>query len=272
MAWRAMAGIAAVVGLALAGSAQAAVFAWTFRGVVTDGHDATGVFGSASDDLAGLAWQAVVVTDTSTPGATYTDGGAFTLIQGSAPAAPVRITFTLEGVTRAFGVVPDDPLGLGAADSYQGQVDGAIAGFPYDEEVQIHADNSRDYGTAQTLRFLEEQIDLLGVGAGLNFLPGPDLTTLPSLTPPAGATFVGAVRLFSSTTDVATDTQLVDEDVSADLTITSITRGGVPEPASWTLMIAGFGAIGAMARRRRDAAKAFGYETPPLERTRSSAG
>ncbi len=26
---------------------------------------------------------------------------------------------------------------------------------------------------------------------------------------------------------------------------------GVPEPASWTMMIAGFGAVGAAARRRR---------------------
>jgi len=28
----------------------------------------------------------------------------------------------------------------------------------------------------------------------------------------------------------------------------------VPEPAAWTLMIAGFGAMGAMLRRRRTAA------------------
>jgi hypothetical protein len=256
MARRWMAGIAAAMGLALAGSAQAAVFTWTFRGVVAEGHDATGAFGSVSDDLSGLAWRAVVVTDMATPGAVYTDGGAFTLIQGSAPAAPVRVTFTLEGVDRAFGVVPDDPLGLGGADASQGQIDGAVPGSPYDELFQIHADNTLDYGTAQTLRFLSETIDLVGAGDGLDFLPGPDLTTLPSLTPPAGGVFAGAVRLFSSTTDPVTGDGVVDEDVSAQLTITSITRG-VPEPASWTLMIVGFGAIGATARRRRDAAKAF---------------
>ena len=31
-------------------------------------------------------------------------------------------------------------------------------------------------------------------------------------------------------------------------------NGGVPEPASWALMIAGFGLTGAMLRRRRRAA------------------
>ncbi len=34
----------------------------------------------------------------------------------------------------------------------------------------------------------------------------------------------------------------------------SVTAGAVPEPASWALMIAGFGVTGAMARRRRTAA------------------
>jgi hypothetical protein len=36
-----------------------------------------------------------------------------------------------------------------------------------------------------------------------------------------------------------------------DVSLDDSTQGGVPEPASWTLMILGVGAIGAMARRRR---------------------
>jgi hypothetical protein len=55
-----------------------------------------------------------------------------------------------------------------------------------------------------------------------------------------------------------TGEETVFERAAAGLQITSITAGAVPEPASWTLMIIGLGAIGALTRRRRDAAHSFG--------------
>src|SRR5207244_1368534 len=149
------------------------------------------------------------------------------------------IAFTLAGVTRRFGVTPDDAPGFGNADGAQGQLDGALDGFPYDEYFQIDADNSLDYGTADTIRFPDEHIVLAGAGIGLNFLPRPDLTTLPSLTPPPGGFFGGSLRLLSYSNDIATGDQVTDENASAGLLITSITTGGVPEPAGWTLLIAG---------------------------------
>jgi PEP-CTERM motif-containing protein len=245
----------------MAASAQAAVFTWSFAGVVTSGYDATGAFGPISADVSGLAWRARVRTDTGTPGASFFDGDAFSAILGSGPSTPVRVAFTLEGVTRVFGVAPPDPvLDSGNSTGDQAQVDGALPDFPYDEYFEIKADNELDYGIPQTLRFLNERIGLVGAGVGLNFLPGPEFTTLPSLTPPpADGLFPGSVTLFSSTTDRATGAELIDEDANALLQITSIVAGGgVPEPGAWTLMIVGLGAIGAIARRRRDAAEAFG--------------
>ena len=38
------------------------------------------------------------------------------------------------------------------------------------------------------------------------------------------------------------------------VTLTNAIPGGVPEPASWALMIAGFGLVGAAARRRKPVA------------------
>jgi hypothetical protein len=51
------------------------------------------------------------------------------------------------------------------------------------------------------------------------------------------------------------DGQYYDADVVAHFSQT-LNAGGVPEPASWALMISGFGMTGAMLRRRRGAAVA----------------
>ena len=37
----------------------------------------------------------------------------------------------------------------------------------------------------------------------------------------------------------------------ASLTSTNPVGGGIPEPATWTMMILGFGGLGALLRRRR---------------------
>jgi hypothetical protein len=43
----------------------------------------------------------------------------------------------------------------------------------------------------------------------------------------------------------------LNQQVFDDLTFGSLQPGGVPEPASWAMLIAGFGLVGAAARRRR---------------------
>lgn len=64
-------------------------------------------------------------------------------------------------------------------------------------------------------------------------------------------------QLFVLPTSFATQTLtlVVFTDTGADgvsrMTLTGLTIHSVPEPQSWALMIAGFGLVGAMARRRR---------------------
>jgi hypothetical protein len=249
---------AALAATVLGGAAQAAVFTWTFRGVVGYGNDDTGVFGAPSDDLTGRRWRAVVTTDTGTPDAVIEDGGVYTRIDGYGDLTPVKVAFTLNGVTRLLGVPPASQGEFGNADGRQLQLDGVVDGFPYDEAFDIQADNTAIWGTAGINVFLRERIELLGVGAGLDFLPGPDFTTLPSLLPPPGATFAGYVSFDHVEGNGQPGGETVYERAVAGLRITSITAGAVPEPASWAMMILGFGAIGALARRRRDAAQSFG--------------
>ena len=250
--------LAAFAVAGLGGEAQAAVFTWTFRGVVGSGSDETGVFGAPAADLTGRRWRAVVTTDTATPGAVIQDAGLYTRIDGYGDLTPVKVAFTLNGVTRLLGVPPAELPEFANADGRQLQLDGVFDGFPYDEAFDIQADNLALFATAGINVYLNERIELLGVGAGLDFLPGPDFTTLPTLTPPPGAIFAGLVVFDHVAGNTETGEDTVYERASAGLRITSITTGAVPEPAGWALMITGFGAIGVLARRRRDVARCFG--------------
>lgn len=252
MAVRACAALAAGLALA-AGAAEAAVFTWTFRGVMTSGYDATGLFGVAGADLTGLHWTAVVRTNTAAPGAVIENGGVYTRIDGFGELTPVKVDFTLNGVSRRLGVPPQGPafeINAGAS-GRQLQLDGVLPGFDFDEFLVIQASNSGSFVSGDLTRRFEEEIELLGAGVGLDFLPGPDFTTLPSLTaPPPGAFLGGSMTFHYSDFDRTTQVETVFYDAYGQMRILSITAGAVPEPATWATMIAGLGVAGAMARRR----------------------
>ena len=68
-----------------------------------------------------------------------------------------------------------------------------------------------------------------------------------------GATNYGYALITTSTSSnarPATITQLVYENTGAALTVGSNATSAVPEPATWAMMLVGFGAIGFAARRR----------------------
>ena len=62
-----------------------------------------------------------------------------------------------------------------------------------------------------------------------------------------GVTFAGTARSISFG-------GVANQIVFDDITFGSATPGGVPEPASWALLISGFGLVGATMRRRRSRA------------------
>ncbi|MBC7519624.1 MAG: PEPxxWA-CTERM sorting domain-containing protein [Sandarakinorhabdus sp.] len=83
---------------------------------------------------------------------------------------------------------------------------------------------------------------------GQNFGPG-DFTALPAVLTFSGLHYVGTVDAYlagMTSRDYATPTFAFDADGHS-------TNGTVPEPASWAMLIAGFGLVGAAARRRRGA-------------------
>lgn len=70
----------------------------------------------------------------------------------------------------------------------------------------------------------------------------------------------GDFNLFASTSSAPTGTNyfiLTTSNGGGDnLALVSLSPGAVPEPASWALIVAGFGLVGAAARRRKGAAAA----------------
>jgi hypothetical protein len=263
-------GLAALLA-ALAGPASAEVYTWTYRGFVADGLDETGVLGAPGTDLTGLRWQARVRTDTGVPDAVIQDVGYGSEIMG---AGTVTIAITIAGATYQFGVTgPDEFSGI---DGDQVQVDGPFhaLGFDFDqfEYFRHEAMSTSGVVIGGVTHYRNDQLALGGFGVGpdgepgpdTDFLPGGDFRTLPALRPGPDRRLAGYL-LFSSYVDDGV-TQSDVRQAQADLTVTSVTPG-VPEPSTWALMIAGFGAAGAALRRREGLRlrALSARDTPPLK-------
>lgn len=200
--------LAAALSLGIASAASAAIMVTTYEGVVDEGTDVAGIFGTAGAALDGLAYTAVFKIDTSI-NRNFVGPGDDTVAADGVTTPLLSAIFTLNGI--GFDVASFSPL-LGV--SIQG--------------------NSFAHYTDISDRMAFEFVVLS------NDLPG-------SLDTPFA---------FEHPTHVNTFISLETEDRSdvmfaASLDIDRVTHAAaVPEPATWTLMILGFGTAGAMLRRR----------------------
>ena len=219
--------------LAVAAPASAAITIATYTGHFTGGAetsiDVTGLFGAPFTPLGGTAYKAVFRIDDTLPGAPvyvpisqYTDG---TKIQGGSDygtnVLPVSGTITINGRTQSF---------LGNAASVAIQIH-----HNYDSTIH-YVSGRRGSLFAHIVEF--EPIE---------FLTTPDLRApleydLPAGDPNSGIYF-SIYQNDATTYDYAFGAATIDH--------ISITAGSaVPEPAAWSLMIAGFGLVGVALRRR----------------------
>jgi hypothetical protein len=229
------AALCATTAFSLAQAASAATWTTTYTGVVTSGSD-IGSFGIGcvaclDGDISGFAFTATFITNSATPGATVTPGPNSLLVSGSTPASPVSASITINGQTLFLGgdsgsqFLSDDGVEQKASHSART----FFSSYFQDEEGGLFGSTIDD--------FLSLQVTGLGDG---------NLNTLPP-----GVIGTGSLSQFR---DFASGFIGVSANSGADLAITSVATSfvgdPVPEPATWGLMILGFGAAGAALRRR----------------------
>jgi PEP-CTERM motif-containing protein len=229
----AAAGLAA--GLGLAAPAEAVVFTVTFDGYVSSGFDADGLFGSAP--ISGESFTAVYTIDTAPSGRDFdrwTPPISSELLRFGSDTAMTAV-LTIDGVSVSV-------VGNAVAAEIQNW-----SPIGFDDNVGSVVEGSTGDAATGSAAYLALQIT--------EFEGTDPFTQTWNYTEPPTHVVQSSDELFGSFTYTASAGGVQTEDVDLDLAPTEIIGGGasasigVPEPASWALMLLGAGFVGAAARR-----------------------
>jgi hypothetical protein len=220
-----LAAAAAVAALmAVSSPASATILTATYTGFINDGFDMTGLFGTAGQNLATLGYVARYTYDTNA-GFHDTSNPAIDIIEGGSfygAAAPVSATLTINGVTLSVG---------GGYKSFALTAPGAP-----DIEHQNATGPSSNPAYEELTNFA--------------FVTLPTITSTLATT---GSLVQGDFVFAVANANLTAFTTHTFGHFNGQGTVT-ISDGSVPEPATWGLMILGFGGAGVALRRRRTTA------------------
>ncbi len=210
--------------------ALAAVKIATYSGTLAAGYDFTGVFGTANTDLTGASWVATFTYDKTLGGFQSTDSSSFDRSNGGSVylnGSPIiSSTITINGITKVV----------------LGQSDGQVYTASTPRVFHVAIDFS-DNGISGTDNELILDVVPVSAPASLDQNFGPVAATVNfSLVQFYTYDALSFATLESASADLGTDVTYSVSDPVPD-------TGAVPEPASWALMIAGFGMVGAAQRR-----------------------
>jgi PEP-CTERM motif len=233
------AGLAALA-LGVAGSASAAEYLATFKGTIVSSFDQTGEFGSAATSLDGKSFEAIYTLSYPTPGAfEFNNGSSIHYIRGGTQAgnaSPVSAKLKINGVTQSVG-------GQFFGQAVRQRLPNSAGGV--NDTVTYSATDLSDDG----VNFYVFTVFSL-VQSNSAFLSSLDLTApLNYVLPQSAVSFDGfTIQEFNYRSGI--DTRLAYGSFSTEsLTISAL--GAVPEPASWAMMIAGFGLVGGALRNAK---------------------
>ena len=176
----------------------------------------------------------ITLSTGSTDGLTFNDG--------TAPGGPI----TFEGTNLALD---GDGIGIGNNDEVNGP---EVLTITFDQDVNVSAisfldifRNSPTAGEQADINFFADGGASLG---GLSvFAPNPDLTG--GYAEAIGLGYNGVRSL----TIVAPTGPGINDGGNNDVALAALSVSAVPEPATWLMMIMGFGLVGVASRRRKSA-------------------
>lgn len=184
------------------------------------------IFAVATAPFVLLATQATAAPVVTAVGTTYTASNPFTFSLGSS-------TFTLTGTGDIF-----NPTAISTGGGGQFKT---IFGSPTSEFVNR---GTVTFGAG-------DQYAAFPMPTTIRFSNGDNFIGLRAVN--GGQTFYG----YAFTTNNVINSYAFESVAGATITATTAIPAAVPEPATWAMMIGGFGVIGAAARRRRRTAVSF---------------
>lgn len=224
--------------LSFAAPAGAVIYTVTYQGVVTEGFD-NGLFGGIGD-LAGAGYVAAFTIDTSK--GDHSGFPGFASANGYGANSPVMATLTIGGVTVSTG----DRYG------FIFEMDKVTSGFPDDSQSALGESSEVVCGGGGEDCLTYDRQLLHSAGSSTIDLVDGDFETPPLAMAYGPGVFAGG--FFFDRRVIDGSQNLFETRAQARLAPASISvssaPGAVPEPATWALMIAGFGAAGTALRRR----------------------
>jgi PEP-CTERM motif len=236
---------ALALAIGMASSANAAQVLITYRGIVSSGSDIDGVFGSVRS-LTGLAFTAAYTLNDPSPGVFQTNDGITDFRAGGpqfgGTGPMLSASLTVDGI----------PLDLGPA--YYSSAELIRSSSLSDGATDEFTGITQPFSSATRLNSLHLEIgnrDGIIRGANAQFLNLLSYANPVNYSPVAG---INADGFFFFSTNFG-NVSLTN--AFGQLQVTSFSIGpvpvinAVPEPASWAMMIFGFGLVGGAMRSKR---------------------
>lgn len=217
--------LASIIAFAVAPSVHATAFSVTYSGTVS--NDIYGNFLGNGLSASGYAYTATYLVDPATPGTTVHSSPGLNDIFGNSPSDPI-VSFTLIINGKSFTT----PVASGSRSTFGEDNQVGFSGFSIVADAQDETEAANYFRSSFSVTSFSSMPVPPAVYGGNG-----------AYAVQSGDTAGGEVK--TSNSGSLTDVQLAVDTV----TYSNLAPAAVPEPASWILMLAGFGLTGAAMRR-----------------------